>query len=134
MKYRIVPMLLMVMAVLTVSGFAQSQVSANIPFEFTVADKTMPAGNYLITCDRSHEVIDIQNRENSGRHVLRLTNLINDETAIGSFKLVFTQGEGRYFLSQVWSGDRIGYQLIPTRAETELAKSGRGIQVALAAK
>ena len=136
MKLYIARMMLMaiVMVSLAAYGFAQSQVAANIPFEFTVADKTMPAGNYLITCDPSQEVVNIQSRENSGRHTLRLTNLIDDQTEIGSLKLVFTQGGGRYFLSQVWSGDRVGYQLIPGRAETEHAKSGSGIRVAIAAK
>lgn len=121
-------------AVLAIPGFAQSStVRANIPFEFTVADATMPAGDYSITCDLSHQMVSVQN-QNGDRTTFRLANLIEDNAGLGAPKLVFTQSGGHYFLSQVWSGDSQGYQLRPGRIETELAKHANGIQVAVAAK
>ncbi len=134
MKRRIVHMMLITaaIAVLAAPGFAQSGVvSANIPFEFTVADKTMPAGDYSISCDLSHQMVSMQN-QNGARTALRLANLIEDNAGIGTPKLVFIESGGHYFLSQVWNGDRLGYQLRPGRLETELAKRATSTQVVAA--
>jgi hypothetical protein len=126
-------------AVFTFPGFAQSGVvRANIPFGFTVADKTMPAGDYLITCDLSNEMLSMENK-NGGRTTLQLANLIEDRAGLGTAKLVFTESGGHYFLSQVWSGDGFEYQLHPGRLETGLVKHANGkhangTQVIIAAK
>ena len=83
MNYRITRMVLIAAAIvaLAIPGIAQSGVvSASIPFAFTVADKTMPAGDYSITCDLSHQVVNIQSRQNDRLNALRLTTPVEDKS------------------------------------------------------
>jgi hypothetical protein len=137
MNCRIIRAMLMAAAivVLAVSGIAQSRVvSATIPFEFIVADKTMPAGDYSIDCDLSHQLVNIESRQHDGRNAIRLTNLVEGKTGVTSPRLVFNEREGRYFLAQVWTGGSMGYQLNRGRTEIEVSKHTSDNQVAIAAK
>jgi hypothetical protein len=137
MNYRIARMMLMATAIvmLAIPGLAQSGVvSSSIPFEFTVADKTLPAGDYSIICDLSHQMVDIESRQNDGRNAIRLASLIEDKAGVTSPRLVFNQREGRYFLAQVWTGGSMGSQLAPGQIEVELAKSTNNNNVTIAAK
>jgi hypothetical protein len=137
MKYRIMRTMLMAAAivVIAVPGIAQSgMVSATIPFEFIVGDKTMPAGDYSITCDLSHELVNIESRQNDRHNAALLMTLVEGKTGVTSPRLVFNVREGRHFLAQVWNGGSMGYQLERGRIEIEVSKQASDNQVAIAAK
>jgi hypothetical protein len=137
MNCRIIRTMLMAGAilVLAIPGIAQSRVvSATIPFEFIVANKTMPAGDYSINCDLSHQLVNIESRQHDGRNATRLTTLVEGTHGVTSPRLVFNEREGRYFLAQVWTGGSMGYQLDRGRIEIELSEHTSENQVAIAAK
>ena len=81
-------------------GIASAQeqaVKADVPFDFTVANKLVPAGTYTISAE-SYGVIKIQN---SDRQLAVLTTTTHDANESTTAKLVFNKIGNQYFLSEV---------------------------------
>jgi len=119
-------MLSLLLVLTTASVNAQSKRSfINIPFSFTVGDKTLPAGEYTIApvTRNSHNVWQVESRSRD-KTVLVSTipvwgSKIPDETS-----LVFNKYDGQYFLSQILTtGENSGRVLRMRRVERALAKS-----------
>jgi hypothetical protein len=71
-------------------------VQANVPFDFIVGGKVLPAGTYKIT-EPSAGIIELQNRD---KHIAVLS-LAEGRDATKGNKLVFDRYGDRYFLSEV---------------------------------
>ena len=117
--------LMVALAILTsvVSANAQSRirVSANIPFEFVVGDKTLPAGEYsLIPATNGDEALKVQNDEN-GNAAVRLTEPTIEMKKRHS-RLVFHRYGQSYFLAEVWNGERTGRQLAKSKQERAIER------------
>jgi hypothetical protein len=101
---------------------------ADIPFTFTVRDKTLPPGEYIIERINRQTIQEtLQIRTTDGRtSVLVRTMPFQTNAGQDSAKLVFNSyGEKRY-LSQLWTpGDNFGLELYKTRSERELQKELR---------
>jgi hypothetical protein len=114
------------LAVLLFAGTANAQyapriVKVNLPFEFSMGDKTFPAGDYSIVAmvPGRLELRDAQ------EHVLTslFTHPVQALESPDSAKLDFSTASGGHALTQVWFlNNRIGYELAPQRALTALAK------------
>ena len=110
---------------LAVSAKAQCgsvESTANIPFQFTAGQTTLPAGEYRITCQSSGYGPGSVRLRNGARGV----NLVA-LTVIGKARehgvLVFHRYGSRYFLAQFWSaGEEMGQGLPKSRAERELER------------
>lgn len=104
-------------ALVTVSGaMAQGHAArATVPFDFTVGDKLLPAGNYEITAP-STGIIEVQNRE---KHVTMLaTTTYDSHESRNGGKLVFDKVGDQYFLSEVLCDQAaINANLPPSKAE-----------------
>ena len=118
-----------IVLVVTVSSavFAQTdrQTAVNIPFGFSVGEKALPAGDYLIRRNRkdSDVVWVIQNKE-SGESALLLTRSVYSNDTQESAKFVFRKYDDFYFLSEFWAaGTNTGRQIQVTDQERALAKS-----------
>ena len=98
-------------------GIASAQeraVKSDVPFDFTVADKLLPAGTYTISAE-SHGIIKIQN---SDRHVAVLTTTTHDANESKTDKLVFDKIGDQYFLSEVLcSSADMNMSVPPSKAE-----------------
>ena len=82
-------------------GFASAQeraVKADVPFDFTVGNKLVPAGTYTISGPFPYHVIEIQNRD---AHVAILSRTSPDDQQSKTGKLVFTKYGDQYFLSEI---------------------------------
>jgi len=103
----------------------EPRVKANIPFDFVVGDRVLPAGEYVVSqFGQSNAAISIL-KEDRKAEVLILTSACTSSGPSKSGKLVFHAIGGRYFLSQVWTeGYDQGRQLRTSKAEIELAKNG----------
>ena len=105
---------------------AGHNITASIPFEFNVGDKTLPAGQYAIGRINSDGTqLRISNRDDSASRLTQ-TVLVNEpkEESV----LVFKRYGDRYFLSQVWkAGETEGRQMLKSDSEKamdrELAKN-----------
>jgi hypothetical protein len=72
-------------------------VKANVPFDFTVGNKLVPAGTYTISSENSNTIL-IQNGE---RHVAIFSSAYADGKQSKTSKLVFNKYGDQYFLSEV---------------------------------
>lgn len=126
MKTRI----LAVAAVLLVSTMVSAQCHAqttiamkgNVPFAFTVGDKTLPAGEYsvqnVIWGNESVQLIrSLGGSDSFVVGTLQADGKNNDSSPC----LVFHRYGDQYFLSQIWYGSDSGRELSKSRREKELA-------------
>jgi hypothetical protein len=104
-------------------------VTADIPFPFVVARQTLPAGRYVVS-PASTDTLRIHDLNNRGAYLP--TQMTQRSTRDNSCKLVFHRYGDTYFLSEVWvTGNSIGRTLFRSRAERELAESGKEREVAV---
>jgi hypothetical protein len=103
----------------------QYKLTANIPFEFTVMDKKLPAGKYSISRaqqsngDLVIQIVSEDRREN----VSRLTIPVVTRDPAKEGMLVFHQYGDEYFLFEIWpAGGNTGRALPRSRAERELQR------------
>ena len=118
-------------------GIASAQeraVKANVPFDFTVANKLVPAGTYTISVE-SYGVIKVQN---SDRHVAILTTTTHDANESKTAKLVFTKYGDQYFLHEILCSSADMNMTVPASKQEKWARGqeaslkGTGQQVYLA--
>ena len=121
-------------AVLGTTGiYAQTKAVANIPFQFTVATVSMPAGDYsLAALQTASGVLKIQNLA-TGRCALvmapgTLSTYKGEPTDAG--KVIFHRYGDRYFFSEVWSPGGLRGRTQPPKLEQELRASNPGTQMA----
>ena len=117
-------MLIVALAFVTavVSANGQShRVKADIPFEFTVGDKALPAGEYAIRSATTGGEAMMIRSEDAKSVALRLTNAIADKRNVGQVQLVFHRYGERYFLAEVWTGES-GRELLKSRQERAIER------------
>jgi hypothetical protein len=129
--------LLSAILLVTLAASAQGQtlqyrVKANIPFDFTVGDKALPAGKYSI--GRTHRaddlvlsIADVRGRTKA----IRLTTAALTKHPREKAALIFHRYGNQYFLFQVWpAGGEVGRQFPQSaqeRAQRQIGKnSGTG--------
>lgn len=112
---------------------AERLLEADIPFAFEAGQVRLPAGAYTVSFPASN-VIAIQSVDRK-HAVMTLTNSARSRDTQGQSKLIFNRYGDRYFLSRVWAAQyQDGRQLMPSKAESELARRtrpGTGTEVAL---
>lgn len=108
-------------ACIPVCAQSADHVTAKIPFNFMVGDKTLQAGAYTIRLsDVSGPYTLMVRGEDSHSAAIGLTNTIQTNKAAAQTKLVFHKYGDSYFLSEVWvRGDETGRSLPKSRAERE---------------
>ena len=118
---------LIVVAVCALAANAQTNSSvrliANIPFEFNVASKILPAGTYEIECLTPRtdlKVLKLRSRDGRASAVVQTSiTTSKDERE----RLVFHLYGDRYFFAQVWMGDAtVGYAAPRSKTEQQVAR------------
>jgi hypothetical protein len=125
-SFIIIAALAFVFGIGTVTASAQGQVlKADIPFEFTVGKKTLPAGEYLVKLPETAgaQVVSFKKADGEG-YGMTLTNQVSSKGAEVANGLVFVKSGDRYFLYQVHNGREIGQQVVRSGsiAATTLAR------------
>ncbi|HXD30051.1 MAG TPA: hypothetical protein VN643_02975 [Pyrinomonadaceae bacterium] len=111
---------------------------ANVPFEFSAGNQTMPAGKYTVTVmNPTSDQKTLRIRGLNGKSALLQVHSVNGGTRENA-RLVFHRYGTQYFLAQAWpAADSIGMEAPRTKAEraSELASNERKIEtVALSRK
>ena len=118
---------LVVVTLVVLSGMAAAQFHSNtrivaqVPFEFVVADRVVPAGQYFVqaaTIDGNTLLI-----RNPGSKVSLFSTSSQTEGKHGAprYALVFNHYGDRYFLAGVeLEGSTIAYRVTKSKAEAEL--------------
>lgn len=109
----------------TVPVFAQTQMKVQVPFDFLVGNRSLPAGDYHLASMATGQALSIQNAD--GKHaILVIVSAAESLDRSAASKLVFHRYNGTYFLKQVWyAGESRGRELPTSSAEAEMAKSAR---------
>ncbi|MCI0390024.1 MAG: hypothetical protein MOB07_14840 [Acidobacteria bacterium] len=94
-----------------------------IPFDFSVGDKTFPAGVYSVT-SVNQEKIMLRLSSGDGREAIHiLTNPVEAKETPTTSKLIFRRYGETYFLSQIWeSYNDQGRQLSKSRTERSVER------------
>jgi hypothetical protein len=110
--------------VLNTQASMRMSVSANIPFDFYVANSKLSAGEYSISETNSGtSVLLIQKKEGvDAAYVLAVG--ATPKSSRDSSKLVFNKYNEDYFLSKIWEpGGETGHDISPSKKEQELGKT-----------
>jgi len=111
----------------------QYKVTANIPFDFTITDKKLPAGKYsIVRAQNSNGDQVLQISSADGQQLLsRLTIPVIARDVVKQGVLVFRQYGDEYFLYEIWpAGGQTGRAFPKSRAERELQRQGNDTKVA----
>ena len=136
MKKQAYTVIAMIVLVGSMAVAAQAQnngrpsLRVNIPFEFNVGSKIMPAGEYLVRSvneDASTNLLMIQSRDGKANAMLIMTTV--EGKAQESAKLIFNRYGNRYFFAEAWiDGTRTGLQAFRSRAERVAQRELAGIK------
>jgi len=108
-------------AALTAKAQSTYGVRANVPFEFNVGDKTLPAGKIRVReMTTNSGALAISNLD-KGQHAIRIAHAVNPNKA-DQAKLVFRRYGNRYFLAQVWIPGYDGLELNKSKSERALER------------
>jgi len=115
-------LLITLLAAFTSGLFAQSvQMKANIPFDFYIGGKLLPAGAYSVTPLASQNGIQISN--SSGMIAMLITTPVANSNPTRS-RFVFHRYGTVYFLSELqWEGYFAGHALPESKLEIEARHS-----------
>jgi hypothetical protein len=120
----------LVLGCLTVSANAQCggiPLIAKIPFQFSVRNATLPAGEYVVKClDPSRHQLVFQSSDGKAAAIMP-TILVSGKSQAG-MRLVFHRYGRRYFFVQAWADGSNGLELPTTRAESAAAQEMAGIE------
>lgn len=116
-----------VLMLVALSGLAVAQLAsnstivANVPFEFVVGNKVVPAGQYKVqTMTMDGKSLAIRNADAKVNMVSSTLQTEGKEIA-SHYSLVFTKYGDTYFLSGIkLEGSKIAYRFPESRAEAEL--------------
>lgn len=94
---------------------------ANVPFEFTVANHQVPAGQWLVRSDAMLPSPLIIENIRAKLSLFVPASPTSNKTAANNYALVFHKYGRQYFLVEIrQAGSTRGYQLRESKAEAEL--------------
>jgi hypothetical protein len=111
--------------------YAQSEATADIPFDFTVQNTTLPAGHYTRSAtSTTRDLMLIRNLEaHKAILVLASSSESGYRKAQDKNVVVFHKVGDRYFLESVKT-DAVCGQVAPSKLEQEVTSAGNGQPVA----
>ena len=101
--------------------------SVDVPFEFNVGEKLLPAGHYLINAPQGHTLRIVGPK---GVDAMVLTNPVSGNRPAGVRVINFNCYGNRCFLWQIWGAETdTGKELPTSRTEKETARQGDQVAV-----
>ncbi len=126
MKNRILATVALATSMMTTAAYAQSslEVRADIPFQFRIGGRLLPAGTYTVK-SLSQDTVLVRSLDWS-QAAMAITNPVQANGTPAEGKLVFQRYGDAYFLSEVWHpGSEAGIQVRKSKAEREMARHGQ---------
>jgi hypothetical protein len=112
-----------VLAATSALAQGRTRVTADIPFDFTVGEKSMPAGKYIVQKHpTTNNLLLVTSREANKSAYAMFNDRIKSRGADKTV-LVFHRYGNDYFLSQMWAaGESTGTELQVSKAERKARK------------
>lgn len=129
----LIPKIILLSAIVLLASVASTQaqslggnrIRANIPFDFNISEKKLPAGEYSVGRAINHSddlLVSISDREGRSK-AIRLSNAVVRSRPNGKALLVFHRYGDQYFLFQVWpAGATVGREFQKSKSEREVQK------------
>jgi hypothetical protein len=108
--------------VTAIASNAQSRggkLTADIPFDFVVGNKTLAAGEYVVgkATTNSNDAVLVRSSDGGGPNAIRMTNAISVNASKKRTTLTFLRYGNTYYLSQVWiAGSAQGRELLKSKS------------------
>ena len=113
--------LLLTLAVASVQAQSRSKIEVTIPFNFTVGDTNLQAGNYSVKFI-SHNALLLRSSDGKQSAIVVAPRAVSGDKDKPE-RMVFHRYGDRYFLAQIWMlRSDSGRELYPSNAELRLAK------------
>ena len=110
----------------------RTQLIANVPFEFSLGNKNLPAGKYTVTqVNPASDRAVLQFRSNDGRAsaIVQMTTI--NAKAQESAKLIFHRYGNQYFFARAWlDGEQTGLEAPKSRVELATNRVIDGVRMA----
>ena len=107
-----------------VQAHSQTQIRVNIPFDFTVGNHTLPAGQYEVGPALSGRDASWLINNHQGNSAVMMTNAVSSSKVDHTCSLLFRKFGGEYSLVEFWLGGSRGRDVIrPKIARTVIAQS-----------
>jgi hypothetical protein len=114
---------LTVLLMATAAQAQQTNVKANVPFDFVVGNQAYPAGDYSVKSISDNGIPILINNDQESLKGIELSNTCTSAKVSDTTKLVFHRLGGRYFLYQVWTqGNSAGREFLMSKTEVQLAQ------------
>jgi len=124
MKFLKFSLLVALLVAACLPGVAQThQVRLNIPFDFMVKGKTLPAGHYIV---RQGNLDDsVWTIEGDRGSAIFLTNPVESTPKVAHGpSLVFLRAGDQYALLRIWDGGQAGRELLLTNVKQTMVAQG----------
>jgi hypothetical protein len=114
-------LLLMVLGAVSANAGSPIIATVNIPFDFFIGDKAMPAGDYAVERSGvSNQYMFLRSAQGQAGDFF-VTHPTETRGKGHANKLVFKRYNTQYFLSSIWTADNlVGQALYTSRHEREL--------------
>ena len=118
MNRKLIGALILMTVALALNVNAQSKIKAqgNVPFDFIVGEKALPAATYQVSEIGDHTLMI---RSANGKEGMLVQCNSAEKLNSQSPKMVFHKYGDRYFLYQVWYGDKEGLEFRKSKLERE---------------
>src|SRR5678816_397125 len=104
---------------------AGTRIEANIPFDFTIGDKTFAAGKYDLSLFRLYgSVHAVTLRDDTGKLILNTTAIQNGSNARNKSDMMFAIVDEQHFLDKIRTPD-CGFVFDKSSCDKRLAKASR---------
>jgi hypothetical protein len=117
--------LVVVLSSAAVSTKAQSSygLRANVPFDFMVGDKTLPAGKIIARGVTAADggPISISNSAKN-EQAFRIARRVSGADSSDRGKLVFHRYGDRYYLAEIWIPGSNGWEVVKSKSEKALQR------------
>jgi len=132
MKIRFLALGLFFLAGVSSAHAQTGGVRVRVPFEFQIANKTLPAGEYIVSSD--HEQVWLRVYRGDTVAVVQ-SNRVEQDGGGNTGKVLFNCYEKLCFLSQLWLPDAAGArEILTSKSEKQAARRVEPQQLALLAQ
>ena len=110
--FRVTSILAVVFAFAAVSANAQNVVKRQkfvVPFDFSVGQKVLPAGEYTVSSEK--DIVRIQSRDGKQNLIALPYRTRISAQSLANTKLTFKRYGDSFYLSQIWLADGVGREL-----------------------
>jgi hypothetical protein len=113
--------MLIALSGLAAAQSASSRIVAQVPFDFMVSNKTIPAGEIVLKSDNPEKSLWLVQNRDAKTGLFSLASVMDQTTDAANTVLTFHRYGNQYFLSEIKiEGTNVSYDLPETKAESEI--------------